>query len=324
VRRLIVIGSAVVLGGIAATVASSQPARVSRGGESVVPIPALAQTRIVAEYGHQWTFLPAQLPEGFRFRSWNVETGSFGYLLRRLQLHFRAGTSELLWEVASADADETEDRATCEVPRPPHVVNGRNVFSVGNGVAYICVSVPGKGRDLALAVSVRKRTPAPSVSLTQLEQMVGSAALPQPASLVPANRLVRKRDADALRASFGRTVPLPTTLPSGFVYTRWWISNRTTYEPRTAHVMFGRDGRRLQWVVAPSGFWRFSDCSRSGKPRGAQRQKKIGRRMVSLLQGAVGQSAWFCIGGSKPITVEMWNDYSVSGNTLMRLVASAR
>jgi hypothetical protein len=45
---------------------------------------------------------------------------------------------------------------------------------------------------------------------------------------------------------------------------------------------------------------------------------------VYLIQGAKGQSAWICVSKPKQITVEMWNDYSVSAKTLMRVVGSAR
>ena len=325
-RRLIIIGSALLLGGSVATAGSSQPVQGNRLGENVLPIPRLEQTRIVAEYGHRWAFLPSQVPQSvrLRLRSWNIEPGSYGALPRRLQLHFRAQRAELLWEVASADPSEAKDKATCEVARPSHRLNGRAVYSVGNVMAYICVSVPGKPVDTALAVSVRKLTSAPSIALSQLEQMVGSAVLPQPKSLVRGNRLVRTRDANALRTSFGRFSPLPATLPTGFIYTRWQIANQTPYEPRTAYVMFGRDGRRLTWSVQPSGFSRYSNCPRSGTPRFAQRKKRIGSRTVYLGQGAVGQEAWICLGGSRPITVSAWNDYSVTGATLMRVVASAR
>jgi hypothetical protein len=45
---------------------------------------------------------------------------------------------------------------------------------------------------------------------------------------------------------------------------------------------------------------------------------------VYWIGGANGQSAWTCVTRPERVTVELWNDYSVSKPTLMRVVASVR
>lgn len=141
-------------------------------------------------------------------------------------------------------------------------------------------------------------------------------------STVRASALVTRAEANALRAAFGGSVPLPSTMPRGFIFTRSFIQDRSAYFPRTAYAWLGRDGRKLRWTVAPSGYGFDNSCPRSSR-RHYKLAAVINGRSVYLIQGAKGQSAWICVTKPTRITVEVWNDYSISARTLMRMVASA-
>lgn len=290
--------------------------------EAPSPIPSLERTRMTAEYGRSWAFLPSWAPAGFRFHSWAIDGGSFGFLLDRLRIRLRNGASDLLWEVASGHSAETADRATCERSRPFRRINERKVYDVGDNTAYTCISAKGRFGTALISVSVREVTGSTAVDISQLRKMVAGATWLPSGSNVRASVLVPRAEATALRAAFGGSVPLPTTVPKGFIFTRSFVQGRSAYFPRTAHVRFGRDGRRLHWTVAPSGYGLDTSCPRSS-PRRVQPAWVIKGRRVYLIQGAKGQSAWICVMEPKRITVEVWNDYSISAQTLMRMVASA-
>jgi hypothetical protein len=289
-------------------------------------VPAIEQTRIVAEYGPDFTLLPQWSPPGFSWNGWDVESGSFGYLLNRLQVFFKKGTTTVLWEVASGVSDETADAATCEVARSPRVVNGRRthfyVTASGFPSSYVCVTVKRQigqaTANVQMAVSATGKY-GRGVTETELRRMVSSAIVPRrpvpPTSVPP----VPADEGRSLRASF-KGLLLPTVLPKGFIYTRAGINepNALTGARRSAFVMFGRSGRRIQWTVGPP--YSTRECEeQQGVPR-----SRIGGRMVSLIQGAKGQAAWFCTSGSPKLQIQAWNDYSISGPALMQLVASAR
>jgi hypothetical protein len=177
-------------------------------------IPQLEETRITAEYGRHWAFVPSWVPPGFQLHSWAVDGGSAAFLLDRLRLRFRRGPSDLIWEVASGHPGETADRATCERSRPSRRIRGREVYRVGDDTAYVCISAKGPFGNGLLAVSVREVTFSSEVEISQLQK-------------------------------------------------------RSAYFPRTAYARFGRNGRRLQWTVAPSGYGFDDSCPRSG-PRHLQ------------------------------------------------------
>lgn len=290
--------------------------------EATTPIPSLEQTRMTAEYGHYWAFLPSWTPPGFRFHSWAIDGGSAGFLLDRLRLNFRSGKSRLLWEIASGDSAETADPATCEHSRRSRRINGRAVYDVGDDAAYICIRAQGPFGKGLLALSIRDITRSPEIGISRLRKMVAGATRVLSGSNVRASVLVPRTKAKALRAWFGGSVPLPSTVPRGFIFTRSFVQDRSAYFPRTAYAMFGRDGRRLQWSVSPSGFGLDDSCLRSGKSH-SQPTAEINGRNVYVITGARGQSAWICVTEPKRITVEVWNDYSVSAKTLMRMVATA-
>lgn len=224
----------------AALVVASFSLLATRGAASDAASPTFEQARITAEYGARWAHLPSWVPPGFRLHSWAIDGGSFGFLADRLRLRFRNGTSDLLWEVASGHRAEKADRSTCERSRRSRRINGRNVYDVGHDAAYVCISVKGPwGRSL-LGVSVREVTPSPDVGIAQLRKMVsGATALPS-RSNVRASALVPRAEAKALRAAFGGSVPLPSTMAPGFIFTRSFVQDRSAYFPRTAYVRFGQ------------------------------------------------------------------------------------
>ncbi|MGI8885807.1 MAG: hypothetical protein ACR2G9_02680 [Gaiellaceae bacterium] len=140
-------------------------------------------------------------------------------------------------------------------------------------------------------------------------------------SRVRGSALVPRAEAKALRAAFGGPVPLPTTMAPGFIFTRSFVQNRSAYFSRTAHIRFGRGGRKLQWTVAASGYGYDTTSPRSG-PRDPI-AAVIDGRIVYWADGVQGQAAWFCVTEPKRMTVELWSDHSVSRKTLVRTVASA-
>jgi hypothetical protein len=276
-----------------------------------------------AEVGRSFALVPGSVPPGFRFTSWTVEAGSFGYLPRRLQLRFRRGAAVLLWEVAGADAGETADHAACERKGLTHRLNGRAVYGDVYD-AYICVTVAARYGSAALAVSVHQEA-GDAVGFPELERMVAGAAPPRALPVLP--RLVPAADAAALRRAFGADAPLPDRLPPGFVYTRWTIQPANAYGPRTLFVTFGRDGREVVWSYARAGDKYDLECPRGKPPTAAPSsgsRAELDGRTVFYASGAKGQDAWICVTGAHPMRIEVWNDYSVGKTGLMQTAASAR
>lgn len=300
----------VAIGGVLATSGAASTA--------ASPIPSLAQTRILAEYGDA-AFVPSWLPPGFRLHSWAVDAGSNAILPDRLRLRLRRGTSDLMWEVAFAHRTETADPATCERKRPSRRIEGRRVYDAGDDAAYVCIAV-GAPR-WRYAVSVRKVTPSPEIDISDLRRMVAGATRPLPSS-ARASALVPARQARALRASFDGPVPLPRAMAPGFIFTRGYVQDRSRYYPRTVTALFGRRGDKLMWTVAPTGHGLDARCTRAD--RRYYRPTVVSGRNVYWIGGAKGQAAWACVTQPKRVTVDLWNDYSVSKRTLMRVVASAR
>ena len=188
-------------------------------------------------------------------------------------------------------------------------------------MAYVCLRAKGPYGTALLAVSVRDLTLTPAVGISRLRKMVAAATRPPSRSSVRASALVPPIEANPLRTAFGGSVPLPSTMAKGFIITRAFVQDRSAYFPRTAYAVFGRDGRRLSWTVAPTGHGIDDRCTRT--TRRSYRAAVINGRSVYLIRGAKGQAAWIFVSEPKRITVELWNDYSVGARTLMRVVASA-
>lgn len=141
------------------------------------------------------------------------------------------------------------------------------------------------------------------------------------------SQVVPESVARRLRNSFPGML-FPRYVPVGFVFrgARVAATQPRLGRPRTAIIVFARKGRPLHWYVSRSGGPHDFNCPKRGSmnyPPTSDRRRAIRGRTIFLTQGAVGQSAWLCTGGNRPLTVEAWNDYSVTGSALMNVVAHA-
>jgi hypothetical protein len=122
-------------------------------------------------------------------------------------------------------------------------------------------------------------------------------------------------------AEFGRTY-LPGTMPASYIYIRWEA------QPGSADVFgyrllvwFGKHGRVVQWHVEDSRDGEtlsYQDCGRH-HPFG--KTFRVAGRTVYYAGGAVGQEATLCLPDHYAVVV--WNDYSLSRATLVKIAASA-
>jgi hypothetical protein len=123
-------------------------------------------------------------------------------------------------------------------------------------------------------------------------------------------------------AEFGRTY-LPRFMPPGYVYVRWSaIQGSTDASGEWPQILFGDHGRRVQWTVenardADSGS--HEDCVEH-RPF-ATKVFHVEGRTIYYAGGAVGQDATICLPNSRGLVV--WNDYSLSKQTLVKVAASA-
>ena len=133
------------------------------------------------------------------------------------------------------------------------------------------------------------------------------------------SRYVPPVESRQIVAYFGRTY-LPGWLPRGYVFARWSVAPGSG-EAEYLHVFFGNHGRKLIWAVDdpadPRSFYSHEECSKH--PFG--HVATVNGRRVVYGGGAVGQTATYCIGKGKAVTV--WNQYSVSRRTLERVAVSA-
>lgn len=173
---------------------------------------------------------------------------------------------------------------------------------------------PSVRRAAAIALARSRLRRDASVELGEVARSGNGPVVPNP--------VVRR-----LRAMF-RGVLFPSTLPADFVFRsgRVAAAQPRIEKPRTAIITFNRKDRILEWYVSRSGGPRDLRCPNPGTinyPATSDRRRRLAGRLVHLVQGAVGQSAWFCTKGRSGMTVEAWNDYSITGSALMSFVARA-
>jgi hypothetical protein len=124
-------------------------------------------------------------------------------------------------------------------------------------------------------------------------------------------------------AEFGRTY-LPHFMPAGYIYVRWSaIEGSSGAAGEWPQVLFGDHGRRVQWTVEHAQDPQtesYQACTKH-QPFATKVFHHAGRTLY-YGAGAVGQDVTVCLPNNLGLVV--WNDYSLSTATLVKIALSAR
>jgi hypothetical protein len=146
-----------------------------------------------------------------------------------------------------------------------------------------------------------------------LAPVCAAAASAQPVPRTEQRRIV---------AMFGRTL-LPSELPPGYVYSRWYPEpGSSDISAGNLVVEFGRHGALLDWsaeLIADPKSESHVECI--GKLLPWQKVITVGSRRVIYSGGARGATATVCLGKQ---AVVAWTAYQVNAAALARFAASAR
>ncbi len=133
---------------------------------------------------------------------------------------------------------------------------------------------------------------------------------------------VPTQDQRRIVAEFGRTY-LPAFMPAGYIYVRWSVVEGSSGAAGDwPQVLFGDHGRLVQWTVEHTqdpSTTSYQACTRH-KPFANKIFRRAGR-ILYYNGGAVGQEVTVCLPGHLGLVV--WNDYSLSTATLVKITASA-
>ena len=148
---------------------------------------------------------------------------------------------------------------------------------------------------------------------------LGAAICAAVALGAPVPRLEQQR----IVAEFGRTY-LPSFMPPGYIYVRWSvIEGSSGAAGEWPQVLFGNHGRRVQWTVEHAQdpqTTSYDACTRR-KPFANKVFHRAGRT-IYYIGGVVGQDVTVCLPNHLGLVV--WNDYSLSTQTLVKIAVSAR
>jgi hypothetical protein len=126
-----------------------------------------------------------------------------------------------------------------------------------------------------------------------------------------------------LVAEFGVTY-VPSFVPPGYVYVRWEpLSGSADAYGEWPQILFGKHGRLVQWTVEnaqdPQMAQTYEYCVKHSYF--GSKVFHLNGKTVYYAGGAVGQDAFVCLPKYHGLVV--WNDYSLSPATLVRVAASA-